>query len=167
MILIQIGEGGKSVGGDLLGLTAAVHLGVDGEGAATCVDDLALVGDDVAGKDGELEIDAMKHQQDRVFGVDILRDGEIGTLQEPLRAPPGEEGLMMVQVGKLDQTLGIGGFHCVIVCFGLLFHDFLRAFVAGDGVDPTREMADVELPVIDLLHHQMTCGVVNADHLMV
>ena len=80
VVLVQIGESGETVGGGLFGLAAAVHLGIDGEGGAPCVDHLALEGDDVAGEDGEFEIDAVEHQQHGVFGVNILGHSKIGTL---------------------------------------------------------------------------------------
>ena len=102
MVLVQIREGGETVGGGLLGLAAAVHLGVNGEGRAPHVDHLALEGDDVTGKDGELVIDAVKHQKNCVLGIDILCHGEIGTFQKPFGASSCEEGLMVVEVGKLD-----------------------------------------------------------------
>ena len=102
MVLVQIGEGGKPIGGGLLGLTAAIHLGVDREGGATHVDHLALEGDDVAGKDGELEIDAVEYQQDRILGVDILGYGKIGAFQKPFGASSGKEGLMVIKVGQFD-----------------------------------------------------------------
>lgn len=105
VVLVQVGESGEAVSCGLLGLAAAVHLGIDGEGGAPYMDHLALEGDDVAGEDGELEVDAVKHQQDRVLGVNILRHGEIRAFQEPLGASSGEEGLVVVEVGELDQTL--------------------------------------------------------------
>ena len=105
MVLIQIGEGGETIGGGLLWLTAAVHLGVDGEGAASRVDHLALEGDDVAGKDGKLKVDAMQHEQNRVLGVDILCHGKIGALQKPLGTSSCKKGLMVVEIGEFDQAL--------------------------------------------------------------
>ena len=105
VVLVQIGESGETVGGGLFGLAAAVHLGIDGEGGAPCVDHLALEGDDVAGEDGKLEVDAVKHQKHGVFGVNILGHGEIGAFQEPLGTSSGEEGLVVVEVGEFDQTL--------------------------------------------------------------
>lgn len=102
MVFVQVGEGGEAVGGRLFGFTAAVHLGVDGEGALACVDHLALEGDDVASEDRELEIDAMEYQQDGVLGVNILSHGEIRALQKPFGASASEEGLMMVEVGEFD-----------------------------------------------------------------
>ena len=105
MVLVQIGEGGEAIGGGLLWLTAAIHLGVNGEGAASCVDHLALEGDDVTGKNGKLEVDAVQHEQNRVLGVDILCHGKIGALQEPLGTSSGKKGLMVVEVGELDQAL--------------------------------------------------------------
>ena len=102
VVLVEIGEGGKAVGGDFLRLAAAVHLGVDRQRAASHMDDLALEGDDVARKNREFEVDAVKHQQDGVFGVDVLRHSEIRALEEILRATTRKEGLMVVKVGKLD-----------------------------------------------------------------
>jgi len=105
MVLVQIGEGGEAIGGGFFRLAAAVHLGVDGEGAASRVDHLALEGDDITSKDGKLEVDAMQHEQNRILGVDILCHGKIGALQEPLGTSSGKKGLMVVEVGKLDQAL--------------------------------------------------------------
>lgn len=105
MVLIQIREGGESVGGDLLRLTAAVHLGIDGQCAFPCVDHLAFESDNVTGENGELEVDAVEHQQNGILGVDILCHGEIGAFQKPFGASSSEEGLMVVQVSEFDQTL--------------------------------------------------------------
>ncbi len=102
MVLVQIREGGEAICGGLLGLATAIHLGVDGEGRAPHVDHLALEGDDVAGENGKFVIDAVKHQKNCVLGVDILCHGEIGTFQKPFGASSSEEGLMVVEVGKLD-----------------------------------------------------------------
>lgn len=105
VVLIQIGEGGEAVGCGLLGLATPIHFCIYGEGGSSGMDHLALEGDDVAGKDRELEVDAMQHQQHGVLGVDILGHGEIGTLQEPLGTSSGEEGLVVVEVGEFDQAL--------------------------------------------------------------
>ena len=105
VVLVQIREGGEAVGSCLFGLAAAIHLGIDGKGRAPHMDHLALEGDDVAGEDGKLEVDAVKYQQDCVLGVNILCHGEIGAFQEPLRAPSGKEGLVVVEVGQLDEAL--------------------------------------------------------------
>lgn len=102
MVFVQIGEGGEAICGCFFGLATAIHLGVDGEGRAPHVDHLALEGDDVAGENGEFVIDAVKHQKNCVLGVDILCHGEIGTFQKPFGASSSEEGLMVVEVGKLD-----------------------------------------------------------------
>lgn len=80
MVFVQIGKGGEAISSDFFGLTAAVHLRVDRQGAAAHGNDLALEGDDVAGKDGELEVDAVEHEKDCVFRVNILRHSKIGTL---------------------------------------------------------------------------------------
>ena len=105
MALVKIREGGETIGGNFLGFAAAVHLGVDRQRAAAHVDDFALEGDDVACEDGELEVDAVKHEQDGVLGVNILGDREIGALQEILRTTTCKKGLVMVQISKLDQSL--------------------------------------------------------------
>ena len=102
MVLVQIREGGKAVSGCFFRFAAPIHLCIYGEGRAPHVDHLALESDDIASEDGELEVDAVEHQQDRVLGVNILRHGEIGAFQEPLGAPSGEEGLVVVQIGELD-----------------------------------------------------------------
>ena len=105
VVLVQVREGGEAVGCGLFGFTAAIHLGIDGEGGASRVDHLAFEGDDVAGEDGEFEIDAVEYQQDGVLGVNILRHGKIGAFQEPLGASSREESLVVVEVGEFDQTL--------------------------------------------------------------
>ena len=111
VVFVQVGERGEAVGGDLLGLAAAVHLRVDRQSAATHGDDLTLESDDVARENRKLEVDAVEHKKDGVFGINILRYSEIGALQEPLRATTREKGLMVVQVSEFDQSLGIGCFH--------------------------------------------------------
>lgn len=102
VVLVQIREGGEAIGGNLFGLTATVHLGVDRQGAAPHRDDLALEGDDVARENRELEVDAMQHKQNGVFRINILRHSEIRTLQEILGATTSEEGLVVVEVGEFD-----------------------------------------------------------------
>lgn len=105
MVLVEIGEGGKAVGSHFFGFAAAVHLGVDRQSAATHMDDLAFEGDNVACENREFEIDAMQHEKDGVFGVDVLCHSEIGAFQEPLGASAREEGLVMVKVSKFDESL--------------------------------------------------------------
>ena len=105
MVLVKVGEGCKAVGSGLFRFTTAVHLGIDGEGRASRMDHLAFEGDDVACKDGELEVDAVEYEQDGVLRVNILRYGEIGALQKPFGASSSKEGLMVVEVGEFDQTL--------------------------------------------------------------
>ena len=105
VVLIQIREGGESVGSGPLRFAAAVHFGIDREGALARVDYLALESDDVTGENRELEVDAVQHEQDGVLGVNILSYGKIGAFQEPLGASPGKESLVVVEVGQLDQTL--------------------------------------------------------------
>ena len=107
VVLVEVGEGGEAVGSHFLRLTAAVHLGVDGQGAAPHMDDLALEGDDVARENRELEVDAVEYQKDGVLRVNILRHSEIGTFQDILGATTCEEGLVMIQVSELDKSLGI------------------------------------------------------------
>ena len=113
MVLVQIGEGGETVGGRLFGLATAVHLGVDREGAFSRVNHLALEGDDVAGENGEFEIDAVEYKEHGVLGVNVLCHSEIGAFQKPLGASSSEKGLVVVKVGELDQALRIGCFHGV------------------------------------------------------
>ena len=105
MVLVQIGERGEAVGGHFFGFATAVHLGVDRQSAAPHVDDLAFEGDDVARENREFEIDAMQHKEDSVFGVNVLCHGKIGAFQKPFGASASEEGLMMVEVGKFDESL--------------------------------------------------------------
>ena len=105
MVLVEIGERGKAVGGHFLRFAAAVHFGVDRQSAAPHVDDLAFEGDDVARENREFEIDAMQHEEDGVFGVNVLCHGEIGAFQKPFGASAREEGLMMVEVGEFDESL--------------------------------------------------------------
>ena len=105
VVLVKVGESGKAVGSGLFRFATAVHLGLDGEGGASRMDHLAFKGDDVARKDGELEVDAVEHEQDGVLRVNILRYGEIGAFQKPLGASSSKEGLMVVEVGEFDQTL--------------------------------------------------------------
>ena len=105
MVLVEIGERGKAVGGHFLRFAAAVHFGVDRQSAAPHMDDLAFEGDDVARENREFEIDAMQHEEDSVFGVNILCHGEIGAFQKPFGASAREEGLMMVEVGEFDESL--------------------------------------------------------------
>lgn len=102
VVLIEIGEGGEAIGSGLFGFATPVHLGIDGECRAPGVDHLTLKGDDVAGEDGKLEVDAVKHQQDGVFGVNVLCHSKIRAFQEPLGASSREEGLMVVEVGEFD-----------------------------------------------------------------
>ena len=111
VVFVQIRESGETISGDLFRLTAAVHLRVDRQRATTHGDDLAFESDNVARKNRELEVDAVKHEQDRIFRINILRHSEIGAFQEPLRATTREEGLVMVQVCKFDESLGISCFH--------------------------------------------------------
>ena len=80
VVFVQVGEGGKAVGGDFLGFAAAVHFCIHSQGAATYGDDLALESDDVTSENRELEVDAMEHQQDGILCVNILRHSEIRTL---------------------------------------------------------------------------------------
>ena len=84
MVFVQVGEGGEAVGGDFFRLAAAVHFCVDGQGAASSSDYLALIGDNVARENRELEVDAVEHQKDGILRVNVLRHSEIGTLQEIL-----------------------------------------------------------------------------------
>lgn len=105
MVLVQIGERGEAVGGHFFGFAAAVHSGIDRQSAAPHVDDLAFEGDDVARENREFEIDAMQHEEDGVFGVNVLCHGKIGAFQKPFGASAREEGLMMVEVGKFDESL--------------------------------------------------------------
>ena len=102
VVFVQIREGGEAVGGDFFGLPAAVHFCVDGQGAAPGGDYLALIGDDVARENRELEVDAVEHQKDGVLRVNILRYSKIGTFQEILGATTCEESLMVVEVGEFD-----------------------------------------------------------------
>ena len=102
VVLIQVGEGGEAIGGSLLGFPTSIHFCIYGKGRAPRMDHLALESDDVAGEDGELEVNAMEHEQDGVFRVNILGNGKIGTFQEPLGTPSSEEGLVVVQVGEFD-----------------------------------------------------------------
>ena len=75
------------------------------------MDDLALEGDDVACKNRELEVDAVKHEQDGVFGINILCHCKIGAFQQVLGTTASKKGLMVVEVGEFDESLGIGCFH--------------------------------------------------------
>jgi len=102
VILIEVGEGRETIGSNLFGFSAAVHLRVNRQGATTYMDDLALESDDVAREDGELEVNAVQYEQNGVLGVNILRHSEIGTLQEVLGAATCEEGLVVVEVGEFD-----------------------------------------------------------------
>lgn len=77
VVFVEIREGGESVGGDFFRLAAAIHLGVNRQCGTSCSDDFALEGDDVAGKNRELEVNAMKHEKYRVFGVNILSHSKI------------------------------------------------------------------------------------------
>lgn len=129
VVLIQIGEGGKAVGGDSLGLAAAVHFGIDGQRAASHRDDLALESDNITCKNRELEVDAMEHEQDGILRVNILRHSEIGTLQEPLRATAREEGLVVVEVGEFDESLGISSFHIQLFSCSVAYGLWLLAIV--------------------------------------
>ena len=105
MVLVEIGERGKAVGGHFLRFAAAVHFGVDRQSAAPHMDDLAFESDDVARKNRELEVDAMQYKQYSIFCVNILCHSEVGTFQKPFGATAREEGLMVVEVGKFDKTL--------------------------------------------------------------
>ena len=58
--------------------------------------------DNVAGKNRELEVDAVEDEKNGVFRVNILRHSEIGTLQKILGATTCEESLVVVEVGKFD-----------------------------------------------------------------
>ena len=102
VVFVQIGEGGEAVGGDFFGFAAAVHLCVNRQGAAPGGDYLALVCDDVARKNRELEVDAVKDEKNGVLRVNILRHSEIGAFQEILGATTCKKGLMMVEVGEFD-----------------------------------------------------------------
>ena len=117
VVFVEIGEGGEAVGGYFFRLAAAVHLCVNREGAAPGGDYLALVGDDVARENRELEVDAVEHQKDGILRVNILRHSEIGTFQEILGATTCKESLVVVEVGEFDESLGISGFHisCLVV----------------------------------------------------
>ena len=92
-------------------LAATVHLGVDCQCGAACSDDFALEGHDVASENRELEVDAVKHQQDSVFGVNILSYSKIRALQKIFRAAACEKSLVMVQVGEFYQSLRKCCFH--------------------------------------------------------
>ena len=102
VVFVQIGESGETVGSDFLRFAAAVHLRVDGQGAASHRDDLALESNDVARENRELEVDAMEHQKDGVLRVNILRHSEIGAFQEILGATTCKESLVVVKVGEFD-----------------------------------------------------------------
>ncbi len=80
MVLIQIGESGEAIGGNLFGFATAVHLRVNRQSATTHRNDFTLERDDVAREDRELEVDAVKHEKNGVFCVNILRHSEIRTL---------------------------------------------------------------------------------------
>ena len=80
VVFIQIGEGSEAVGSDFFGLATTVHFCIYRQCTAAHGDDLALEGNDVASKNRELEVDAMKHKQDGILRVNILRHSEIGTL---------------------------------------------------------------------------------------
>ena len=79
MVFIEIREGSEAISSDLFRLTAAVHSCINGEGAAPCSNHLALVCDDIASENRELEIDAVEYEQDSILRVNILRHSEIGT----------------------------------------------------------------------------------------
>lgn len=102
VVFVQIGESGKAVGGDFFGFATAVHLRVNRQCAATHGDDLALESDNVAGKNRELEVNAVEDKKDGVFRINILRHSEIGTFQEILGTATCEESLVVVEVGKFD-----------------------------------------------------------------
>ena len=102
VVFVQIGEGGEAVGGDFFGFAAAVHFCVNRQGAAACGDYLALVGDDVARENRELEVDAVKHQKNGVLRVNVLRHSEIGAFQKILGTTTSKKSLVVVEVGEFD-----------------------------------------------------------------
>ena len=102
VVFIKIGEGGKAVGGDFFGFAAAIHFCVNRQGAAPGGDYLALESDNVTCENRELEIDAVEHQKDGIFRINILRHSEIGTFQEILGATTCKESLVVVEVGEFD-----------------------------------------------------------------
>ena len=147
VVFVQVGESGEAIGGDFLGLTATIHLRIDGQGAASHRDDLALEGDDVASEDWELEIDAVKHKKNGVLRINILCYSKIGTLQEPLGATACKEGLVVVEVGEFDESLGIGCFHQFsvfsysVVIASEAWHSRVQAFPLDCFVVPPRNDA--------------------------
>ena len=61
VVLVKVGEGRETIGGDFFRLATAVHFRVNRQGATTYMDDLAFESDNVAREDGELEVDAMQY----------------------------------------------------------------------------------------------------------
>ena len=102
VVLVQIGEGCEAIGGDFFGFAAAVHLCINRQCAAANGNDFTLESDNVAGKNRELEVDAVEDEKNGVFRINILSYSEIGTFQEILRTATCEKSLVVVEVGEFD-----------------------------------------------------------------